>query len=138
MNNRRNETAEEDAPRSYCVFERDRILPRPTPRSPLMTDASTPQRTSVKTPIGTRIAFALWGVTLLWWFIYYANWGGAFGLMGLKLMCITGATPECLFFQQQIAKLSAVPTYSPIFWWAGCVAAVIGFVQSRASKRERS
>lgn len=101
-----------------------------------MTDTQSQQKASVKTPMATKIGFALWGVALLWWFAYYANWQGAFGLMRLKLMCITSATSECEFFQTQISKISAIPTYYPIFWWAGCVAMIAGLVQSRNQRKQ--
>jgi len=49
MSDRHKDDAEDDASRSFCVFERDRALPRPTPWRPLMTDAPVRQKTSVKT-----------------------------------------------------------------------------------------
>ena len=101
-----------------------------------MTNPQSQDKTSVKTPMATKIGFALWGVALLWWFAYYANWHGAFGLMRLKLMCITSATSECEFFQTQTSKISAIPTYYPIFWWAGCVAMIVGIVQGRSTARQ--
>ncbi|MGB3488926.1 MAG: hypothetical protein WBA37_01370 [Xanthobacteraceae bacterium] len=39
MTARHENDAEDDASRSFCVFERDRAQPRPTPWRPLMTDA---------------------------------------------------------------------------------------------------
>lgn len=136
MSDRHKDDAEDEASRSYCVFERDRALPRPMSwRSP-MTDAQSLDKASVKTPMATKIGFALWGVSLVWWFAYYANWGGAFDLMGLKLMCITSASSECEFFQEQMSRTSAIPTYYPIFWWAGCVAMMVGLVQSRAQRKQ--
>lgn len=55
MSDRHKDDAE-DAARSYCVFERDRALPRPTPWRPLMTDASSRDRASVKTRWAGRAA----------------------------------------------------------------------------------
>lgn len=136
MSDRERDVAEDDKSRSFCVFERDSAQPRPIPWRPLMTDTQSPQTMAAKTPTATRIGFALWGVALLWWFAYYANWGGAFGLMGLKLMCITGATSECEFFRTQISKISAIPTYYPVFWWAGCAAMIVGLVQSRGQRKQ--
>ncbi|MBN8977600.1 MAG: hypothetical protein J0I08_14070 [Rhizobiales bacterium] len=49
MTARHENDAEDDASRSYCVFERDRALPRPTPWRPLMTDTPVRKKTSVKT-----------------------------------------------------------------------------------------
>lgn len=49
MSDRHKDDAEDDASRSFCVFERDRALPRPTPWRPLMTDAPSRDGTFVKT-----------------------------------------------------------------------------------------
>ena len=59
MSDRHGGNAEDDAARSYCVFERDRALPRPTPWRPLMTDATARQTTSVKSLMARGIDFAL-------------------------------------------------------------------------------
>lgn len=48
MSDRHKDVAEDNASRSFCVFERDRALPRPTPWRPLMTDAPVRQKMSVK------------------------------------------------------------------------------------------
>ena len=126
---------EEEPARSYCVFERDRMLPRPTPGRPLAADVDLAARSRAPMPMATKIGFALWGVAALWWFAYYANWQGAFGLMDVKLMCIAVATSECELFQQRIARISAIPTYYPVFWWAGCIAMGIGLMQMRGGKQ---
>ena len=89
-----------------------------------------------RTPLATKIGLGLWAVTLVWWFAYYAQYAGAFDLLGLKFMCITGATSECEFFQQRLGS-TAIPAYRPVFWWAGCVAMMIGFFQDRAARRSR-
>ncbi|MBN8961058.1 MAG: hypothetical protein J0H71_07995 [Rhizobiales bacterium] len=47
MSDRHRDDAEEGASRSYCVFERDRVLLRPTPWTPLMIDAPVRQKSSV-------------------------------------------------------------------------------------------
>lgn len=80
-------------------------------------------------PFATKLGIGLIGFAILWWFAYYAQWEGAFGLLRLKIACLDGATRECLFFQQQIR--GSIPTYSPVVWWAGLAAFVVGFVQSR-------
>jgi hypothetical protein len=53
--------------RSYCVFERDRVLPRPASRQAVMNDAnlSPPRRA---TPLGIKIGFGVLAIALLWWF----------------------------------------------------------------------
>jgi hypothetical protein len=88
------------------------------------------QASKPRTPLAMKIGLALWALALVWWFIYYAQYSGPFGLLGLKFPCITGATNECVFFQQRL-RTSAIPAYHPIFWWLGVVAMVVGFVQTR-------
>ena len=98
-----------------------------------MTDPATkPERPPM--PLMLKIGFGLWGLSLLWWFLYYAHYQGPFGLIDLKLACINGATSECLFFQQQI-KDTILPTYSPILWYAGIVASIIGIYQQYKARK---
>ena len=87
-------------------------------------------------PLATKIGFALWGLALLWWFAYYANYGGAFQLLSMKIYCINGASSECLFFRQQIGP-AFVPTYYPIFWYAGVIALAVGVYQSLSARRQK-
>lgn len=100
-----------------------------------MSDQNPNIREAASTPVVTWIGFILWAAALLWWFAYYAQWEGAFGLMRLKIMCIVGASHECMFFQEQINKTSWIPTYSPILWWGGCLAFFVGRMQRRAMNR---
>jgi hypothetical protein len=71
------------------------------------------------------LAFCL--ASVAWWFAYYAQYGGAFGLMDLKLACIGFATPECTFFQVNIR--SAIPRYVPVLWYAGMMTLAFGVWQ---------
>jgi hypothetical protein len=78
------------------------------------------------------IGLGLMALSLLWWFAYYAQYEGAFDLLGLKLLCITGTTSECSFFQEQMSAAAApVPTYYPVLWWCGTIAVAIGLFMSR-------
>jgi len=77
------------------------------------------------------IVFCL--VSVAWWFAYYAQYGGAFGLLNLKLACIGFATPECAFFQTNIR--GGVPRYVPVLWYAGMVALAFGVWQLRQRSR---
>lgn len=79
------------------------------------------------TPPAILLGLGLWFVSLVWWFFYYAQYGGAFGLIGLKLACIAWPTAECLFFQQQIR--GPLPRYIPLFWYAGMAAFAFGLWQ---------
>lgn len=66
MGDHRDDDAENDAPRSYCVFERDRDLPRPTPWRPL---TAAPSRPKMSASVVMRIAAAvvLGAAALAWW-----------------------------------------------------------------------
>jgi hypothetical protein len=91
-----------------------------------MTDTTSAPR---RVALATKIGFALWGVAVLWWFSYYASWGGPFSMLGLKVFCLNGTTNECAYFQR--GYRGAIPTYSPIFWYAGMVSLIVGVFQSR-------
>lgn len=80
-------------------------------------------------PFASKLGIALMGIAVIWWFAYYAQWQGAFGLLSVKLPCLDGATRECLLVQRAIE--GNIPTYSPVVWWLGLAAFVAGFVQSR-------
>lgn len=81
-----------------------------------------------ETPLATKVGFGLWLIALIWWFVYYAQYGGAFALMELKLPCLSWPTRECLFFQQQIR--SPLPRYVPAFWYGGILAFAVGLYQT--------
>ena len=70
------------------------------------------------------------------WFTIFENYGGAFQLLSIKIYCINGASSECLFFRQQIGP-AFVPTYYPIFWYAGVIALVVGVYQSLSARRQK-
>lgn len=106
----------------------------------LMSDiqSNSGQRKKLPTPLVLKIGLGLWAISLLWWFLYYAQYAGAFGLMDLRFGCISGATSECLFFQQQLANKSVLPTYVPIFWYAGLVCMAVGLYQNHQAKKAAS
>ncbi|MDP2804036.1 MAG: hypothetical protein Q8O26_19370 [Phreatobacter sp.] len=87
--------------------------------------APNDKQTSTPPTVYLGIAFCL--VSVVWWFVYYAQYGGAFGLIGLKLACIGFATPECAFFQANIR--GAIPRYVPVLWYAGMVTLAFGVFQ---------
>ncbi|MCO5130618.1 MAG: hypothetical protein M9932_08625 [Xanthobacteraceae bacterium] len=66
MNERRAGDPDDNAPRSYCVFERDRELPRPTPWSPLTAEPSRPGRPIAKAGAAVVV---LGAAALAWWFV---------------------------------------------------------------------
>lgn len=86
------------------------------------------------TPPAILVGLILCLASVVWWFGYYAQYGGAFGLMGLKVACIGMATPECSFFQANIR--SGVPRYVPVLWYAGMVALAFGVWQIWQRRRE--
>ena len=67
MNERREDDVEDGPPRSYCVFERDRDLPRPTPSRPLMAEAATRDRAG-RVIVAGGIGVALGAAVVAWWF----------------------------------------------------------------------
>ena len=87
-------------------------------------------------PLALKIGVGLFGVSLLWWFFYYAQYSGPFGLLDLKIMCINGATDECAFFQERMAATSVIPTYRPYLWYAGMLLTLLGFVQMRRAVKQ--
>ena len=86
------------------------------------------------TPFAVKLGLGLWVISLIWWFAYYAQYGGAFRLLDLKLACVSNATRECLFFQQNIRGL--IPVYWPIFWWAGVAALTVGVYQTWQQRKK--
>ena len=83
-------------------------------------------------PILTKIGGAIMAVALLWWFLYYAQYMGAFTFMRHKIWCVAETTFECQFYRQQIA--GPLPAYPPIVWWVGVGLAAIGAVQRRLNR----
>jgi hypothetical protein len=79
------------------------------------------------TPPALYVGLAFCAASVGWWFAYYAQYGGAFGLIGLKVACIGFATPECSFFQANIR--GAIPRYVPVLWYAGMVTLAFGVWQ---------
>ncbi len=71
MRSRHKDDPEDETSRSYCVFERDRDLPRPTPWRPLTAEAAPPSRFARVVAIG--IGVALFSVVTAWWFIVRAG-----------------------------------------------------------------
>ena len=90
--------------------------------------------TKSPTPQAILIGLGLWFISLVWWFFYYAQYAGAFGLIDLKLTCIAWATAECQFFQQQIR--GPLPRYMPVFWYAGMLAFATGLWQVWRERRK--
>lgn len=88
------------------------------------------RQTPTQTPMSTKIGVGLMAAALLWWFLYYAHYEGAFGLMGLKLMCITGSTMECDSYREWIGK-TVIPAYQPALWWAGVTVYAAGRISRR-------
>ena len=67
MESRQGDDAAADPPRSYCVFERDRDLPRPTPWSPLTAEATTRNRAG-RIVVAIVIGLALGAAVAAGWF----------------------------------------------------------------------
>lgn len=76
---------------------------------------------------------AMMATALTWWAIYYGQWRGLFGLLDLKLSCVSGDSSECALFQNFIGP-SAIPVYSPLLLWMGVVVVLAGLFLSRWNK----
>ena len=76
---------------------------------------------------------AFMAAAIAWWFIYYGQWQGMFGLLDVKLSCISGDSYECSNFQRFIGP-SAIPVYQPILMWGGVVVTLVGLYLMRRSK----
>lgn len=77
------------------------------------------------------IGFGLWATSLIWCLAYYSAWDNAFfGSLDLKLFCVSGATEECAGAARDIIQPSGwwVPAYSPVLWWLGLGAMIVGIV----------
>lgn len=81
------------------------------------------------TPLALKLALGCWAIALAWWFAYYAQYQGPFDLLGIKLSCINGATAECERFQAAIGA-GPIPTYYPVFWYAGLALGLVGSLQA--------
>jgi len=57
-------------------------------------------------PFATKLGLGLIGFAILWWFAYYAQWEGAFGLLRLKFACLDGATPNVCFSNSRSGAVS--------------------------------
>jgi hypothetical protein len=85
------------------------------------------------TPVAILVGTALWAVSLVWWYSYYSQYGGAFELIEQKLVCIAVTTDACLGIQQKLI-MSAIPAYHPELVWAGAIFLIIGFLQRRSRR----
>ena len=71
------------------------------------------------------VGFGLMTVSLIWCLAYYAAWDdNFFGMLDLKLFCVSSASQECSWAARDIIAKSgsSVPTYYPVFWWLGLLA----------------
>lgn len=93
-----------------------------------------PSKDKPPTPPAIHLGLGLWAISLLWWFFYYAQYGGPFALIGLKLACVGVTTSECAFFQSHIR--GTMPRYVPVFWYAGMAALAFGVHQLWQNRRK--
>lgn len=77
--------------------------------------------------------FAFMAAAVAWWLVYYAQWQGMFGLLDVKLSCISGDSFECSNFQDFIGP-SAIPVYQPVLMWGGVVVTLVGLYLIRRNK----
>jgi hypothetical protein len=87
-----------------------------------------------RAPAVSMVGWALWLISLLWWYFYYSQYGGALELFEQKFVCLAVTTDVCLAIQQKLV-MSAIPAYHPVLFWLGAILLVIGFLQRRSWRR---
>jgi len=92
-----------------------------------------PKPVRQRMPLASLIGWALWVMSLVWWYFYYSQYGSAFELFEQKFICVAVTTDVCLAIEQKLA-MSAIPIYHPVLLWAGVIAIVLGFVQRRSRR----
>jgi hypothetical protein len=98
-----------------------------------MTEPGT-KRVRVQTPLAEVICWALWALSLVWWYFYYSRYGGALYLFEQKFVCVAVTTDICLDIRQKLLQ-SEIPAYHPELFWAGVVFLALGFLQRRSRRR---
>lgn len=84
----------------------------------------------------TGVGLAVLSIGLIWWFIFYSQWGGPFEYLSEKIPCIayTPTRLGCGFFIEQMAFFHAHgPIYQPLVSILGAATVVAGQVWARVS-----
>jgi len=81
----------------------------------------------------TWLGLGIMATAAAWWLSYYSQWRGPFGLLDVKLGCISGDSFECSNIQDFIGS-SILPPYSPLLLWLGVVVVVLGLFLTRWNK----
>jgi len=76
---------------------------------------------------------ALMASAIAWWLAYYAQAGGMFARLEIKLGCVSGDSLDCTRFQHFIGP-SVLPPYSPLLLWLGAVVTILGLFLTRWNK----
>ena len=97
-------------------------------------DSQRPPEARLRTPLMIKIGVAIYVVSLVWWLVFYAQYGGVMRMLDVKILCLTETTFECTFFRDALRD-SPIPAYSPYLWWAGTIAVVIGVIQVIRQRR---
>ena len=76
---------------------------------------------------------ALMASAFAWWLAYYAQAGGMFAKLEVKLSCVSGDSADCTRIQHFIGP-SVLPPYSPLLLWLGVVVTILGLFLTRWNK----
>ena len=60
----------------------------------------------IGTPAVTKTGTVIMALSLLWWFLYDAQYMGTFTFIRHKIWCITETTFECEFYRENISGVS--------------------------------
>lgn len=77
---------------------------------------------------------ALMLASIAWWLAYYSAYGGWFGVLDIKYLCLSGWMEDCEAIQRQIGS-GFLPTYSPFAWWAGTLLMLVGLYATMRNRR---
>jgi hypothetical protein len=102
-----------------------------------MTEPASPDATPRhRTPLHPLL---LAGVTVMlaavaWWLSYYSAYGGWFGVLDVKYLCLSGWMEDCNHIQAQIGS-GFLPAYTPFAWWAGTLLMLVGLYLTMRNRR---
>lgn len=95
-----------------------------------MTDPE-PKLRRVRMPLAEVVGWALWVLSLVWWYFYYSQYGGSLYLFEQKFLCVGVTTDVCLDIQRKLV-LSDIPAYHPELVWAGAIFLLLALLQRRS------
>jgi len=99
---------------------------------PPATDPAPKPRTPMHALL--KVGIAVMVLSLVWWLTYYSAYGGWFGVLDVKYLCLSGWMEDCDRIQAQIGS-GPIPAYSPFVWWAGTILLLVGLYLTMRNRR---